>query len=89
MANGTGHDHASSGSTPHSPQVGQSIVWYSASNKIGLPNYSNVDVGPAGCQIVVDAGNEKAGIEYCAQVTNEVLFAMREKVLEQVKKAHS
>lgn len=88
MANGT-PETATSGSIPNSPQVGYSVCWYGASNKIGLPNYSNVDVGPAGCQIVVEAGKEKEGIEYCAAVANSVLFTMREKVLEQVKKAHS
>lgn len=59
-----------------------------AEEKIGLPNYSNVTIGPISVERFVEdtpEGIEK-GIEFCTQAAEAFIAVERVKVLEWVQK---
>lgn len=61
---------------------GNLLEWFyfSRSEKIGLPNYSNVDVGPAGIGRWVKSGDIEAKKDIVKEVM-DLLSAQREEVL--------
>lgn len=62
------------------------LVSMSASEKIGLPKFSNVDVGPATVtRFVKDTKEDRiAGLKICAEDAEQTIAAERSMVLESV-----
>jgi hypothetical protein len=60
------------------------LVRGGADEKIGLPNFSNVTVGPISVTKFVRAGEEAEGIRECTRLAEEFIAEERAKVLEWV-----
>jgi hypothetical protein len=60
------------------------LVTGGAEEKIGLPNYSNVTIGPISVTKFVKAGEEKAGIRECTSLAEEIIAEDRQHVLDMV-----
>lgn len=58
-----------------------------ASEKIGLPNYSNIDVGPALVTRFVkdDTDSIKEGLRFCAQVCEDIIAEERDAIMSALK----
>jgi len=52
--------------------------------KIGLPNYSNVDINPITVSKFVEAGKELEGLRECYEIVETILAEERAKVLAMV-----
>lgn len=58
------------------------LISFGIGEKIGLPNYSNVDINPITCTKFVKEGTETEGYKRLAEITEAVLAEERAKVLE-------
>lgn len=67
------------------------LVSSGASEKIGLPNYSNVDIGPASVTRYVEDSPEaiQEGLKECTQLCEVIIANEREKVLEIIQAVES
>ena len=67
------------------------MVSMGASEKVGMPNYSNVDIGPASVTRFVrdDPDAIKEGLRECVQVCEEVIGEERGAIIDVVKAAIS
>jgi hypothetical protein len=72
-------------SWPHDPDGHPMVlVTFQASELIGLPNYSNVTVGPASVTRFVEEHEVEEGLKKCAEQTEGIIAAERDNVLASV-----
>lgn len=71
-------------------ETGTLKIMTSASEKVGLPGYSSVDIGPISVSRIIEEGDEdyiKGELRKNILMVEELISEIREEVLEAVQKA--